>query len=323
MTEPSENGAPGVVVSVVIPTLGRDTRLAFALDALAQQTVGTDEFEVLVVRADEAPTLVARSDAMRVRTIADPSLKAVSAKRNAGWRAASGRIVAFTDDDCRPRPDWLERLLAVQGGDPGLIVQGRTEPDPDELHLLHGLARSQQVARASGWYETCNIAYPRELIERTGGFDEGFFWGGEDTDLALRALECGARSAFVPDAVVWHAVRPQPLPAALRGAAARACQPAVISRHPGQRRNLNQGLFSERTHAPLLLAIGGLALMKGRPVLGALATVPYLRLHYDHRRGWIRGAIRMGTHLPGKALVDLTEVAAVCRASIRHRTPVL
>ena len=55
-----------------------------------------------------------------------------AAARNEGWRAAGAPLVAFTDDDCVATPVWLEEALRAAREEPGAIVQGRTEPDPDE-----------------------------------------------------------------------------------------------------------------------------------------------------------------------------------------------
>jgi GT2 family glycosyltransferase len=57
----------------------------------------------------------------------------------------------------------------------------------------------------------------RELLERIGGFDEGFrmAWR-EDSDLHFRLLRCGARIARAPLAVVAHPVRPAPWGVSLR-----------------------------------------------------------------------------------------------------------
>ena len=72
-------------------------------------------------------------------------------------------LVAFTDDDCRPEPEWLERLVTTwDGGEE--VLQGRTIPDPDESHLLHGLARTVSIDEPSEWFETCNIAYPEAFL---------------------------------------------------------------------------------------------------------------------------------------------------------------
>ncbi|MGH6885065.1 MAG: glycosyltransferase family 2 protein, partial [Geminicoccales bacterium] len=179
-------------ISVVVPTRGRETRLAFALESLAGQTLARERFEVIVVRdRDAVGPLAPIPEGLRARYLTQAEVSGPTVKRNRGWRAAEGDLVAFTDDDCRASPGWLAALVGASDGDT-TFLQGCTEPDPDELHLTGGFARTQRVDSATGWYETCNMAYPRALLARLGGFDEAFDFGGEDTDLAYRAIEAGA-----------------------------------------------------------------------------------------------------------------------------------
>ena len=307
-------------VAVVIATRLRETRLAFALDALAEQTLDHDRFEVIVVRPSDGSdgALADVPPGLHVRYVTSPVVGA-AAQRNLGWRATEAPLVAFTDDDCRPAPDWLERLLAADGGS-ATMLQGRTEPDPDERHLLWGLARSWEITAANGWYATCNMAYPRALLERVGGFDDRFpgAWG-EDTDLGLRAHEAGARLSYVDDALVWHAVVPRPLPRALREARRRGSTPAVVMRHPSHRAELYCRIFAHERHAKLLLAAAGLIALRRRPLLAAAATLPYLNAVYGRDRVTPRGLLRLVTHLPSRVSIDITEIVITVRAAIRHR----
>ena len=76
-------------VSVVIPTHARETRLAFALDSLADQTLPPDRFEVIVVRvAGASGPRVRAPSGLTVRELESPELGPVP-QRNAGWRAAA------------------------------------------------------------------------------------------------------------------------------------------------------------------------------------------------------------------------------------------
>jgi GT2 family glycosyltransferase len=180
-------------VTVVVPTCGRPELLARCLAALEAQTLARDAYEVLVV--DDS---AARSGP--------------AAARNRGWRRARAAIVAFTDDDTEPRPDWLEQgLRAMAGADAaaGRIVMPIPEPPTDYERDAQGLERSEFV--------TANCFVRRELLERIGGFDEGFrmAWR-EDSDLHFRLLRCGARIARAPLAVVVHPVRPAPWGVSLR-----------------------------------------------------------------------------------------------------------
>ncbi|MET0750276.1 MAG: glycosyltransferase, partial [Solirubrobacterales bacterium] len=148
-------------IAVVIPTRGRETRLAFALEALAAQTVACERFEVVVVRdGDAEPPLAGAPPGLRLRELTRPGVAGPTAKRNLGWRATEAPLVAFTDDDCRPQPGWVGAMIGAAPGERGFL-QGRTEPDPDELYLLPGLSRTQEVSKPTGWFEACNVAYPR------------------------------------------------------------------------------------------------------------------------------------------------------------------
>lgn len=102
---------------MVVPTRGRETRLAFGLEALAAQTLPGERFEVIVVRDEDAePPLVQAPEGPDVRFLALPGVTGPTAKRNLGWRETRPPLIAFTDDDCRPSPGWLEGLLAAGEG---------------------------------------------------------------------------------------------------------------------------------------------------------------------------------------------------------------
>jgi glycosyltransferase involved in cell wall biosynthesis len=311
---------PRPLVAVVIPTRRRETRLAIALDALAAQTLGRQYFEVVVVRdTEESEPLAAPPSELRVRflTIAptDPA-----AKREAGWRASVAPLVAFTDDDCRPSPGWLEALLAAAGGEE-VFLQGRTEVDPDERHLMVGLARSQRIVGPSGWFETCNMAYPRALMERLDGFDERFTHGGEDTDLGCRAVASGARREYVDGALVWHAVLPNPLPLALGDAGRHTSLPLLVARHPEVRRQLVLGTFQTRSHLGILLAALGAAALPRRPALSLLASLPYVAMNVDPHNLRPRSVAGYLVHMPSRAILDLAQTASIIRSAIHHRVP--
>jgi GT2 family glycosyltransferase len=321
-----EDRAPGPPeIAVVIPTHRRESRLAFALEALADQTVARGRFEVIVVRNSGLPgPKVSSPDGLVVRFLEDSRRSGPSAKRNRAWRATVAPLVAFMDDDCRPAPDWLERMLEAQNG-AHRILQGRTEPDPSERHLLHGLARSQLIKGPSRWYQCCNIAYPRALLDRVGGFDEGFVRpGGEDTDLGIRAREAGAALAYVDGAVVWHAVHSHTLIGAVREAARWDGMGLLFARHPGQRQFIYRRFFWRRSHALLLLALTGGLLWRRSKVVGALATVPYIEQNVARPVTMTpRRLVRVALHLVARFIVDLVEVLATARGGVKHRVPVV
>ena len=181
---------------MVVPTRNRAERVRVVLDALAGQTLPRDRFEVVVVDDGSAAPL-APSGADKL--LKHDSPRGPAAARNTGWRAARAPLVAFTDDDCRPEPGWLEAGLRAHRTSPGSIVQGRTRPEPaDEPILDRPHSRSIRVDSLGPFFQTCNVFYPRELLERVGGFDERIPTpSSEDADLALRALASGAGAVFM------------------------------------------------------------------------------------------------------------------------------
>ncbi len=198
-------------VAVVVSAYDRAALLPALVEALQAQTL--TGFEALLVdngsrdgTHDELLRLTAGDDRFRVLRI-DVN-RGPARARNLAWRTATAPLVAFTDDDCAPRLDWLERLVAAAAE--ADIVQGRTVPAPDPPgHRPGWFDRSQRIERWSGRYETCNLLLRRSVLEAHGGFNEQFRIAmGEDTDLGLRAAEAGARTAFAADAVVEHHVWP-------------------------------------------------------------------------------------------------------------------
>ncbi|MGH2951859.1 MAG: glycosyltransferase family 2 protein, partial [Solirubrobacterales bacterium] len=95
-----------MTVSVVVPTRDRPESLARCLRALAGQELG--ELEIVVVDDGSrdrgtVEAVVARTS--RARVIRLPG-RGPAAARNVGARAAEGRVVCFTDDDCEADPGW-------------------------------------------------------------------------------------------------------------------------------------------------------------------------------------------------------------------------
>ena len=315
-------------ISLVVPSHDRPLRLRWLLNSLEEQTLERSRWEVVVAHDSADPETelllqthpLARDRTLRHLTFAPGP--AAAPKRNAGWRAARGRIVAFTDDDCRPPPEWLERLLAATERNPGAIVQGATRPDPDEELLLRTPdAHTQTIEPPSPFAETCNIAYPRELLERTGGLLEDFAVG-EDTDLALRAQELGADYVGAAEAVTFHAVETSWLGAQMRASWRWRDMPLLLRRHPAYRRHFRAGVFWKDNHAWLLLASAGALVARRHPALTLLA-LPWALLARPRYGNSPRGLVRSFSELPRRALIDGSEIAVLAYGSARHRSLLL
>lgn len=321
----------GPEISVVVPTYQRRAQVTAALDELLAQEVGVP-FEVVVV--DDGST-DGTAGALRDRARGEPRVRPVvlannqgsGTARNRGWRAARAPLVAFTDDDCSPEPGWLASLHAAFG-DGADVVTGRTIVDPEQWSRAGPFSHWLTIETPTPWFETCNIAYRRDLLASLGGFDESLTARnginfGDDTDLGRRALRAGADVRYQPDAVVRHAVTESDWAAWLRARGRRAGVAEVARRHPGLRAHFPRPWLYRRRHPLALLAAAGLALAGTsalpaalRTMVGGLAAAPWVR----HRIG---GEGRLpGTGpaaLPGLLVGDLVETGVVAVASLRSR----
>ena len=212
-------------------TLGR------CLDALATQTV-RDELEVVVVDDGSTDGTAELARAYDVVLVVHEENRGISAARNSGISASRGEVVAFTDDDCAPRADWVGRLLAPYARSEVAGVGGATSvarvetwvhrylaiynplaPLEVELatsaSLLFRLAlylrRMWSVpttgeARAVYSFPGANMSFRREVLDRVGGFDPEMRFGGDDEHICRLVRELGPRSVlwFVPEAEVLH-----------------------------------------------------------------------------------------------------------------------
>lgn len=312
--------------AVVIATRERPVRLRWLLNALEDQDCGPECFEVRVAydpRSGETERVLATHPLRRQGRLRwvpfPPGRTHPGAGRNAAWRDTDAPLILFTDDDCRPASDWVRRALEAPGGR-SLVLQGRTVPDPDESVILRGAPWTETVNTSppTGWAEACNIAYPRALLDRLGGFDEELRVG-EDTDLWLRAQQLGTRLAALEEMVVYHAVHAHGLAAAMRSAMRWSDLALLVKHHPEVRRQLWGVLWWKPEHAALCAAAAGLWLSRRTGLASGLA-LPWVLLAMRHRGYGARGLARSASELPGRALVDAAEVAAMARGSARHRT---
>jgi hypothetical protein len=285
------------VTTVVIPTVDR-------VDLLRRCLRGLHGSDVLVVH-DGDTGIEALLDELGVRGLRIAE-RGVSAKRNAGWRAATSDHVAFTDDDCEPAPGWLDALLA-EGAD---LVAGPVQPHPED----HATGLWARTVRASepGFYPGCNLLVRRELLEKVGGFDESLH-GGEDTDLAWRVREAGGTAAWSEEGLVWHALRAVTFPEQLRSLPRWAGLPLVVRRHPQLRALAYRRYFWKPTHPVALLALVGLLLSPAEPWT-ALAVLPLVG------RRVARAGLKDGLQL---ATNDLAETVVLTAGSVRHRSVLL
>jgi glycosyltransferase involved in cell wall biosynthesis len=202
----SDNPGKYGIVSIVIPAHNAAKTLETCLAACLQQTY--PEIEVIVVDDGSTDTTARIAQSFPVRFIHQVQ-RGPAAARNAGAQIAGGGILAYTDADCVPRPDWIGQLLT--GFEEGVVAVGGTYGIANSGALLARLVHEEIMVRHERLGDTVdflgsfNVAYGKAAFDRIGGFDEDFTAAsGEDNDLAYRFVDAGGRLRFVRDAVVRH-----------------------------------------------------------------------------------------------------------------------
>lgn len=306
-------------VSVVVPCHAAARTLPRLLEALKAQTLSVDRFEILLADsgADDGAEVARRAaqgwEGPELRSLRVPLDSGPALKRNLGAEAAWAGVLAFTDADCVPEPQWLERGLAAFSDGVG-VVQGRTLPPPGQRPepLTHWIV----VNEDHGLFETCNIFYGRELFDSLGGFSERFYrcYGlpfGEDADLGWRARRAGARYRFEAKAVVRHPVEPIPLRAHLRAQWLARGFPQLARELPELRRAFfHRGVFLSPRSARFAAAAAGVALARRTPIALGLA-LPYVRLVAREAASARAAALAL--------LTDATLATALAYGSVRAR----
>jgi glycosyltransferase involved in cell wall biosynthesis len=179
-------------ITAIVCSHNRWPFLEKCLSALLSQTLSPDSYEVVVVdncSTDGTREAVASMAAADRRIVyAFEGRLGLSAARNAGLRTAKSDLVAYTDDDAEPYPDWLERIVEIfETVKPRpAIVGGEIEPvwGAPRPGWLDGLPMRMVAARL-GWSEhpvfldlaktfvcEANCAYPRSILERYGPWPE-------------------------------------------------------------------------------------------------------------------------------------------------------
>lgn len=319
----------GPEIAVVVPSHDRPLRLRWLLNALAEQTLDRERFEVVVGHDSGGPEtaeLLAThplAEAGVLRSVAlEPGAAPPGRNRNAAWRQARAPVIAFTDDDCRPPPEWLERALEAASRHPGAIVQGATQPDPAENNIGHyaPYVKTQSIRPPRPWAQACNIIYPLELLDRLDGFPEDMYVG-EDTALAEAAQATGVSYVAAKEVITSHAIEESPLVLQARDAWRWRGLPLLLARHPRLRGEFPLYRFWKREHIWLPAAVAGIALQRrGSSLWGALA-IPYVVHAAPKKYGpQPRARFRALLDLPGLAVIHAAEILSLAWGSIRHRS---
>jgi glycosyltransferase involved in cell wall biosynthesis len=195
--------------SVIVPTRNRRETLRACLGCLAEQTVPPGHFEVVVVvdRATDGTVSMLRALETPYRlSVIEVSLGARAPALNVGLRQATGELVVLLDDDMQPDPGLIAAYMrhrdgACVLGPVPVVLRDGDSPVAAHVGRWYGerdarLAAAPEQVRPEDFLSG-NVAIPRELLDRIGGFDERFAqYGNEEIELYFRLRDAGAGFRF-------------------------------------------------------------------------------------------------------------------------------
>lgn len=198
-------------ISVVVCSHNGAQTIAHCCEALRR--LDYPDYEVIVVDdgSSDGTRAIAASYGFRVIGVEHEGL---SAARNKGLAAATGEIIAYTDDDAYADPHWLRYVALALDDDlkngyagvggpnllppgEGLVAECVGSAPGGPVHVLLSDSEAEHIPGV-------NMAFRRECLEAIGGFDPRFRTAGDDVDVCWRLQERGWKLGFSPAAVVWH-----------------------------------------------------------------------------------------------------------------------
>ena len=205
--------AERVVLSVVIPALNEEQFIGHCLGALAEQTLGKETFEVIVVdngSTDRTREITARFETCLNLRVLEAAKGNISALRNQGASVAIGSFLAFLDADCFPSSTWLsDAMQLLRLGDGGVIGAFYTIPDRSRwvAKAWYGDMPTMRSGRVS-YVPSGNLFVSRNLFLRLGGFAPAI-QTSEDYEFCQRVRTAGYGVQAIPHLSVVHAGTPQ------------------------------------------------------------------------------------------------------------------
>lgn len=336
---PHATAATGPRVSVVVASGGRLRLLLPCLRALQRQTLDPQAFEIVVVddghnaATREAVRALARAVPLpRLRYMRPgPGLQGLAAARNLGWRFTRGAVLAFTDDDTVPLPDWLAQgERAMRGSAPGGVAwaalgglvqvpgkHGKTGAATDHDRIRHGVEPAELV--------TANAFVARSALLRVHGFDLRFTHASQEgADLQYRLQALVGPVGHCEQAVVLRPLRAERWGASLRQHESAFFEALLFREHARRYRarangRTPWGLYAtvgSALAAPLLLAAGrpGVAL-----ACALLAGAQVLRLAAQRLRGSTCRPRQVLQMLATSALIPFLSVYWRLRGALHFR----
>lgn len=202
-------------VSIIIPVFNDSKRLKRCLEALERQTYPKDLYEIIVVDNNSDENTKEIVDQFTQAIITHESKQSSYAARNKGISLAKNEIIAFTDSDCVPASDWIEKgvfnLLktpkcGLVAGKIQIFYQNPDQPTAVELYEKVTAFPQKKYVEELNFGATANIFTFKSVIVAVGSFDERLKSSG-DYEWGRRVFANGYDQIYAEDTIVEHPAR--------------------------------------------------------------------------------------------------------------------
>ena len=208
--------------TVIIVNTNELHHLEQCLPAVLKQRYG--EYQVLLVDNGSTDGSVEYVERMfpQVEIVKNGANLGYAGANNVGFRHGDGEYLVVLNPDTKVKEDWLRELILALESDPsaGLATSKiLLMDDPQRVNACGndvtytGVTVCRGAGQPADAYDRPEVvsavsgaafAIKRAVLERIGGFDEGFFIYYEETDLSLRSALAGYHCVYVPTSVMYH-----------------------------------------------------------------------------------------------------------------------
>ena len=213
-----------VDISVIICTYNRAEMLNRAIKSVIDQE-NSEKFTYEIIIIDDGSTDETKSVVTEISAKTKVPLRyffnkgsGIAEARNLGIVEASGKWIAFTDDDQWVEKDWLHNLFTIVSRNSAYCVGGTIRLDLKREQLCNlgpvcrGLLgefipyKEATICRGKNIPSNGNLLIDRKIFDSVGAYNPALLAGGEDHDFIIRARSAGYDIWTAPGAIVYHSV---------------------------------------------------------------------------------------------------------------------
>jgi len=196
-------------VSVIIPAFNSEQTIGQSLEAVLEQSYPVSEIIVIDDGSSDKTGDIVRSQNKAQYYFQEN--QGPAAARNFGFKNSTGEIIFFTDADCIPSHDWIEKAIVhFDDKDVGVVSGSYDLANGNKMlpRLIHNeiLFRHQKIMpKFPKFFGSYNFGIKRAVFDEAGGFEQKYkHASGEDNDLSYKIIKNGHKIYFEKESKVAH-----------------------------------------------------------------------------------------------------------------------